>query len=105
MAEETPQQKLAREQAEQTNVVGDHDWPRDAFGMPLVKISASAAELVPTVQYGNVTVGPVVVTRFCQGSTIEQIKAATAETQKIVEEAVASDRETVHALMRSRAAG
>lgn len=103
MAAEGPQQKLAQEQALVTNAV-DHDWPRDPFGTPMVKIQAAAAELVPTVQYGNVTVGPVVVTRFVPATTPDQIKVAIKETQEIVEEAISEDRATVHALMRSRAA-
>lgn len=104
MAGETPQMKAAAAQAERTNVVGDHDWPRDQFGNPMVKIQGSAAELVPTVQYGNVTVGPVVVTRFVPAVNGEQIAAAIKETQEIVEQAISEDRKTVHDLMRSRAA-
>ena len=32
--------------------------------MPCIKITCAAAELIPTVQYGNVMVGPVTVTRL-----------------------------------------
>lgn len=103
MAGETPQMNVTLAQADATNVVGDHDWPRDPFGNPMVKIQCSAAELVPTVQFGNVTVGPASVTRFVSAVSPEQISAALKETQEIVETAVAEDRKTVHDLMRSRA--
>lgn len=33
-------------------------WPVNANGVPLLKAEMSAAELIPTGQYANVTVGP-----------------------------------------------
>lgn len=103
MAAEGPQSKLALEQAGKTGVV-EEAWARDQNGLPMVKIQVGAAELVPTVQYGNVTVGPVMVTRFVPDGDADHIKAWIRHTQEICEQAVAEDRETVHALMRSRAA-
>lgn len=102
MASETPALKQALSQAEATNVT-DQEWPR-VDGVPMVKISCAATELVPTVQYGNVTVGPVVVTRFIPDGDPDHIKAWIKHTQELTENAVSEDRETVHALMRSRAA-
>jgi hypothetical protein len=102
MAGETAQQKNTLVQAENTNVLGDHDWPRDLFGNPMVKIQCAATELVPTMQYGNVTVGPVMVSRFVIAVNADQIKEAIRETQSIVEEAVSEDRKSVHDLTRAR---
>jgi hypothetical protein len=70
----------------------------------MIKISCAAAELVPTVQYGNVTVGPVQVTRFIPDGTPEEIMAWIQHTQSIAEQAISEDRQSVHSLMRSRAA-
>lgn len=36
-------------------------WPVDADGNPMVIISGQASEKVPTTQYGNVNIGPVMV--------------------------------------------
>ncbi len=39
-------------------------WPVDQDGVPLLQISFTASELIPTGDYANVTVGPVTVTKF-----------------------------------------
>ena len=100
MAGETPQMKLAREQAEKTGVVGDHEWPRDAFGTPLVKVQASASELVATRQYSNVTIGPISVTRFVADQGDEGLMMEIRKTQSLCERAVAEERQTVHEMIR-----
>ena len=41
-------------------------WPVASDGTPLLQISVTASELIPTGEYANVTVGPVTVTRFIQ---------------------------------------
>lgn len=48
----------------QGQVEADSDWPQSSQGKPLVKISMTAAELVPTGQYANVSVGPAQITAF-----------------------------------------
>jgi hypothetical protein len=81
----------------------DFDWPRDIRGMPAIKITCAAAELVPTVQYGNVTVGPISVTRFVVDlDDDEDLLKQINRTQAICEQAVAEERKTVQILMRSR---
>lgn len=104
MAGETAGMKGALAGGEKAQAVGDHDWPRDANGQPMVKIACAAAELVPTVQYGNVTVGPVQVTRFVPDGEPDHIKAWIRHVQELCEQAVSEDRQSVHDLMRSRAA-
>jgi hypothetical protein len=37
---------------------GEEKWPVNANGVPMLKAEMSAAELIPTGQYANVTVGP-----------------------------------------------
>lgn len=70
----------------------------------MIKITSSAAELIPTVQYGNITVGPVAATRFVRDlDDDEHLKAEIRRVQAVVEEIVAEDRQTVAVLMRSRA--
>jgi hypothetical protein len=104
MAGETAQQKLSL-------VEGDKSIDVDPEpGMMLV--SCAAAELIPTIQYGNVTIGPVSVKRWVpigfKGFTedeIVSIKLAVRGIQSICEEAVAEDRETVHALTRQSQQG
>ena len=102
--------KLARESAEKRNnsnieVIGD--WPFFC-GVPMVKISCAAAELVPTQQYGNATVGPVQITFFATADgeimfDLAGIKKAISMGQSACERAVAEDRQTVQILARARA--
>lgn len=103
MAGETPALKGALDGALSSEATIDA-WPRDPNGVPMVKIQSAATELIPTVQYGNVTVGPVMVTRFVPDGDADHLKAWIKHNQELTEQAVAEDRETVHALMRSRAA-
>lgn len=97
--------KLAREHSEARNFA-------DVNEKNLIQISCAAAELIPTVQYGNVTIGPVVAKVWVpldfKGFTEDEkasIKLAVRETQSICEEAVAEDRQTVHALTRQSTEG
>ncbi len=94
--------RAAREQAEKTGVT-QTDWPRDAFGSPMIRISCAAAELIPTAAYANVTVGPIVVTRFVVDASDEALTEEIRRTQKICETAVAEDRQTLHEQIRARA--
>jgi hypothetical protein len=104
MATETPQQKLAGQKgADGLAAALDRlSWPTDGFGTPMVRISAAAAELVPTIQYGNATVGPVIVEKFVPDGPPEQIKAEIKALQSMVETAVAEDRQTLHEQLRQR---
>jgi hypothetical protein len=105
MAEETPQQKQAGANgaANIAAALERFTWPRDAMGTPLVRISAASAELVPTVQYGNATIGPVIVERFVPDGDEEAIKVEIKKLQKMVETAVAEDRQTLHEQIRAQA--
>ena len=105
MAGEAAEVKLSREQAEKTNVV-DHDWPRDAFNSPMTKISVAATELVPTRQYANVTIGPVVITRFVI-DTGDDAKLAEeiSKAQSVCETAIAEARQSVHKMIQQSTDG
>lgn len=107
MAGEGVSQRLVREQSESRNI-----YPVDSNGNPMITITCAAAELIPTVQYGNVTVGPIVATvsipKDFKGFNNEEkasIKKAIKEVQSICEEAVAEDRQSVHDLTRQSAEG
>jgi len=39
-------------------------WPAGSDGAPMAKITMTAAELVPTGQYANVSIGPAQITCF-----------------------------------------
>ena len=108
--EETPQMKLARESAEKrgnsTAEITSEGWPH-YDGVPMVKISCAASELIPTVQYGNATVGPVQVTCFAtpDGQLLFDSAAlgkAIKSVQETCESACAEERQTIAALLRSR---
>lgn len=102
MAQETAQQKLAQQSAEKT-AFAIMSTPTDAFGTPLIKITAAAAELVPTVQYGNATIGPVMVERWVPDQGDDALKAELKKTMQMVESAVAEDRQTLHEQLRAQA--
>jgi len=48
----------------QQEVVEGDGWPRTSDGRPMVKITMTASELIPTGQYANVSVGPCQITCF-----------------------------------------
>jgi len=101
---EGPALKAAREHGDKNAV--DLEIPIGANGMPLIKISCAAAELIPTMQYANVTIGPVVVHRYVEDTgDLKDIHAQVRATQSLCEEAVAEDRQTVHALTRQSTEG
>lgn len=49
---------------EQRSSVDSEAWPRGSNGRPMAKILMTAAELIPTGQYANVSVGPAQITCF-----------------------------------------
>jgi hypothetical protein len=109
---EGPQTRQALADGERTGGVSlkgdDFDWPRDLRNKPMIKITCAAAELIPTVQYGNVTVGPVTVTRFVRDLgdenelEPEDLLKQINDVQTVCERAVAEERQSIQALMRSR---
>lgn len=104
MSGEGPALKAARENGEK-NVV-DQEILLGSNGLPLIKISCASAELIPTVQYGNVTVGPISVQRYVEDTRdIKDLKNEIKITQEVSEAAVAEDRQTVHALTRQSTEG
>lgn len=104
MAQERQQLDLARTQTEKSDCSSDTPV-LGGDGAPLVMISASAAELIPTRQYGNVTVGPVVVKRWVPDGDEEHLMREVRKVQQVCEQAVAEDRETVHNLIRQSEQG
>ena len=76
-----------------------------ANGKPLIRISCAASELIPTIQYGNVNCGPVAVVRYVEDTNDVNLKAQIRATQTLCEEAIAEDRESVHALTRQSTEG
>lgn len=105
MAEEGAQQRQTSAAGHAAMAIAAREVPKDAFGTPLVEISCAAAELVPTVQYGNVTLGPIIVRRWVTDGTDEHLMEQIRETQKLCEAAVAEDRQTVQALLRQSESG
>lgn len=41
-----------------------NEWPCDENGKPLAKVSNGIKETIPTVPYGNVTLGPSYVEKY-----------------------------------------
>lgn len=105
MATEGAQQRQVTKQGVENLAYAAREVPKDAFGTPLVEISCAAAELIPTQQFGNVTVGPIIVRRWVPDGTDESIAAAIKQTQALCETAVADDRETVTMLLRQSSSG
>jgi hypothetical protein len=65
----TPDEK-SRQKAEaahkrandQIELADTEAWPRGVNGQPMMKVTMTAAELIPTGQYANVSVGPAQIT-------------------------------------------
>ena len=78
---------------EQTETVDSDGWPRNAAGKPMVRITMTASELVPTGQYANVAVGPAQITMFVDPDDAEiltehqrtNLAKALLDTAEIVE--------------------
>jgi hypothetical protein len=100
MAQEQQQAKTARESTEKGQIESGEWFSHN--GVPMVKYSCSASELIPTIQYGNVLIGPVSVQRFAPDD--ENLYAVIQKTQSVCEQAVAEERQTVQTLLRSNAA-
>jgi hypothetical protein len=64
-------------------------------GAPMVKISFSVAELVPTEKYANVTVGPATATKFVPDGSEEELSRAIADLAKPVEWALGHRRDQI----------
>lgn len=77
------------------------DVPRDENGKPLAMVSMGAAEKVPTVQYGNVDLGPATVTRWVDDNP-EAIRQGLTECVKACEEIIAKERGLVLSSLESR---
>lgn len=69
------------------------------------KITTHAAELVPTIQYGNISIGPIGIVRYIEDTGDENLKSELRATQSICEEIVAEDRKSAHNLIRQSTEG
>jgi hypothetical protein len=55
----------ARQQAEKSREMVDSEaWPRGVNGQPMFKVTMTAAELLPTGQFANISIGPAQITAF-----------------------------------------
>lgn len=101
MSGENAAMNVVRQQSEATSFA-----PVDDTGKPMIQISCAGAELIPTRQYANVTIGPIVVKRWIvdTGNDID-LRSEIKATQTLCEEAVAEDRQSVHALIRQSDGG
>lgn len=70
--------------------------PVDKSGVPMVKISFASAEKVPTGNYANVDIGPVVAEKYIPDpGDQEELARQIAELAKPVEWAIAHRRHEV----------
>lgn len=70
-------------------------WPVNVEGNSMVIVTGTSSDLVPTVQFGNVLVGPVSIMRPIPNGTMEEIIEMAIETQRAVEYVVGSERRAV----------
>jgi hypothetical protein len=82
--------KSARERANQHLVAVDSDtWPRGVNGQPMMKITMTASELIPTGQYANVSVGPAQITAFVdQDRLLEDGEFFSPEQRSVLAQAL-----------------
>lgn len=69
--------------------------PIGANGLPMVMVSGCASDLFPTVQFGNVLVGPVTITRWVEDEGLEAIIERSRETQQAAEAVCGSERRLI----------
>lgn len=104
MSANGPEMRLVRDESEK-KVMPEPEILYGSNGKPLAQVSCGAAELIPTVQYGNVSVGPIIVKRWVEDDGDDDLKKKVRATQELCEEAVAEDRKTVHVLTRQSEQG
>jgi hypothetical protein len=68
-------------------------------GRPYAIVTHGAEELIPTVQFGNVKIGPGSVTRFVSDDP-ESIATGLRECVQAVEKIIAEERELVLKMVR-----
>jgi len=57
---------------EQQKTVESDSWPRGSNGQPMMRVTMTAAELIPTGQFANVSIGPAQVTTFIDQARVLQ---------------------------------
>lgn len=82
-------EKSAREQMRGIQI---NSWPHDAEGNPMAIVIGAASDLVPTVQFGNVCVGPATIMRPVTNDSMEDVIASAREVQKAAEYIVGTER-------------
>lgn len=71
-------------------------WPVSEDGIPMVQISFTASELIPTGEYANVTIGPVTVTKFVSDGDDDHLAGELNHLAELVEsDCIAEQREIV----------
>jgi hypothetical protein len=104
MAGETAALRATLENAQDPHAVEAPDWPRDVFGTPMLRVSVSQSELIPTAQYANVTLGPVQVVGFIPDGPDDVVKDGLRRLRRLCDESIAEDRETLYREIQARAA-
>lgn len=66
-----------------------------ANGRPMAMITGTASDLVPTVQFGNLMVGPVQVTRWVEDDGLESVIESGLEVQKAAQAICGSERRII----------
>lgn len=69
MGEATKQSRAQAEVSKERTVdqqksVDVEGWPQSTDGRPLIKITMTASELIPTGQFANISIGPAQITAF-----------------------------------------
>lgn len=83
------EQKGARE----SQIVLPHNWPHDANGVPMAIVMGQASELRPTVQFGNVNIGPAAIYRpVTNHDDLDKLAMEIRITQMLAQYAVATER-------------
>lgn len=96
MAErETRTEATHRQRSMQSAIPMPTTWPHDADGLPMAIVVGTASDLVPTVQFGNVLVGPVAIMRPVANGDLEQLIKDAQETQKAAEFVCGSERRLI----------
>lgn len=82
-------EKAAREQLSRIVI---HQWPMDESGRPMAIVMGAGSDLVPTVQFGNVCIGPVTIMRPVSNESLERVIEEGQAVQKAAEYIVGTER-------------
>jgi hypothetical protein len=93
--EEAHGQRVKEKGARETGLPTVMSWPTEPDGTPMAVVVGAASDLVPTVPFGNVQIGPVTIMRPVTNGELDQLIEDGRAVQKAAQFIVGAERRIV----------